>query len=263
MHTTSSYQVPRLVMSSKDGGSNMSGQGSILNNFITEGAEEDDAQDGSPSRAIRAAAASLFNTDAKSTSSHRQDKDEIYIDASNEEIAQPTEGLLTSTDERNGRDQHPLITPEGLLCEDGIEQVAARVRKLSDEAGGYRIEGTDSLEFTDNSIGDEAAPREEHTRRHAGQADQDGFAHHAEEAVRASTAMSRAEDGELEAPPESMSTDEQLPPRETPSRQLEAEESSFDPQLLLVSSAVFEEGAMPRVVRASQERSPFHQRSPF
>ena len=264
MPTTSSYQPPRLVMSSKDGGSNMSGHGSILNNFITEGAEEDDAQDEeSGSRAVRAAAASLFNSDRKTTSSHRPDNEQIYIDASNEEIAQQTEPVLTSTDEREGRDQNPLITPEGLLCEDGIEQVAARVRKLSDEVGGYRIERTDSLEFTDNSMGDDVAPPEEYTRRHAGPADQDGFAHHAAEAVRASTGMSRADDGQLEAPPEPMSSEEEPPTSEAPGRQLEAEESSFDPALLHVSSAVFEEGAMPRVVRPSQARSPFHPPAPF
>ena len=69
--------------------------------------------------------------------------------------------------------------------------MAARVRKLSDEVGvGYRIERTDSLEFSNNSIGDELSPREASTRRQANQTDKDDFTHQAAAAVRASTAMS-------------------------------------------------------------------------
>ena len=75
--------MPRLVVSSKDDGSNISGPGSILNNFITEGVEEDDCQVGSQTKELKAATVALFNTDGKSASSNRNENDQIYIDASN------------------------------------------------------------------------------------------------------------------------------------------------------------------------------------
>ena len=46
--TNSSNRLPKYAHNSSNAGSRISGQGSLLNNFITEGGEEDEANGASP-----------------------------------------------------------------------------------------------------------------------------------------------------------------------------------------------------------------------